>query len=150
MKINEKLLDEKITREKSSIKLYLTSNYTYTNKNPIKLNLTKNTSKGDNLVLSNGGIKIGKGITRVLVTGQIYYFTGSNHADGKCVHFYKNDTKISGTHNRTNLNYIHINASTIIPVSEGDIIYLYAQNDTTNQTVIGGGIENTYLNVIEI
>nr|DAM14319.1 MAG TPA: hypothetical protein [Caudoviricetes sp.] len=145
MKINEKLL-----KEKSSIKLYLSGNYTYTDKNPKKLTLIQETSKGSNLSLSNGGVKIGKGITHVLVTGQVYFFTGVNHNDGKCCHIYKNSTKVSGTHNRINLNYIHVNASTIVPVTEDDIIYLYAQNDTTNQTVIAGGDGNTYLNVVEL
>lgn len=145
MKINEKLL-----KEKSSIKLYLSDNYTYTSKDAKKLSLVKNTSKGNGLTLSGGGVKIGTGITHVFVSAQIYYYTGSNHPDGKCCLIYKNETVVARTHNRLNVNYFHVNNSMIIPVKEGDIISLYAQNDTTNQTVIGNGDIHTYLNVIEI
>lgn len=145
MKINEKLL-----KEKSSIKLYLSDNYTYTSKDAKKLSLVKNTSKGNGLTLSGGGVKIGAGITHVFVSAQIYYYTGSNHPDGKCCLIYKNETVVARTHNRLNVNYFHVNNSMIIPVKEGDIISLYAQNDTTNQTVIGNGDIHTYLNVIEI
>ncbi len=145
MKINEKLL-----KEKSSIKLYLSDNYTYTSKEVKKLSLSKNTSKGNGLMLSDGGVKIGKGITQVFISAQIYYYTGSNHSDGKCCLIYKNGTVVARTHDRLNLNYFHVNNSMIIPVEEGDIIDLYVQNDTTNQTVIGSGAANTYLNVIEI
>lgn len=145
MKINEKLL-----KEKSSIKLYLNSNYTYTSKNATKLSLSKSTSKGNGLILSDGGVKIGKGITHVFISTQIYYYTGSNHSDGKCCLVYKNGTLVSRTNDRLNLNYFHVNNSIIIPVQEGDTISLYALNDTTNQTVIGGGDGNTYLNVIEL
>lgn len=145
MKINEKLL-----KEKSLIKLYLSDNYTYTSKDAKKLSLVKNTSKGNGLTLSGGGVKIGAGITHVFVSAQIYYYTGSNHPDGKCCLIYKNETVVARTHNRLNVNYFHVNNSMIIPVKEGDIISLYAQNDTTNQTVIGNGDIHTYLNVIEI
>lgn len=140
----------KLSKEKNSIKIYLGSNYTYTSKDAKKLSLVKSTSKGNGLTLSDGGVKIGKGITQVFVSAQIYYYTGSNHSDGKCCLIYKNNTVAARTHDRLNLNYFHVNNSTIIPVQEGDIISLYAQNDTTNQTVIGNGDVNTYLNVIEI
>lgn len=141
---------EKLSKEKNSIKLYLGSNYTYTSKDAKKLSLVKSTSKGNGLTLSDGGVKVGEGITHVFVSAQIYYYTGSNHSDGKCCLIYKNNTVVARTHDRLNLNYFHVNNSTIIPVQEGDIISLYAQNDTTNQTVIGNGDVNTYLNVIEI
>ena len=146
MKINNKLL-----REKSSIRLYLSNNLTYTSNAFRKLNLSKSTSKGSNLTLYDGGVKIGSGITHVLVSGQVYFMTGSNHTDGKLCDIYKNSSSYSTAHVREAYNYIHVPNTTIIPVSEGDVIYLYAKNDTSaNQTVIGGGSGNTFLNVIEI
>lgn len=142
-------LDERVN--KSCMRMYLSSQYSYTSNAAKKLTLTKDSSQGSKLTVSDGGVKIGAGITHVFVSGQVYFFTGSNHADGKLCLLYKNDTVISATHNRQSYNYIMVNGGCIIPVSEGDVIYLYCKNDnSSNTTVIQNGKEYTYLNVIEI
>ena len=143
-------LSQAITRPKSCMRMYLSSQYSYTSNAAKKLTLTKDSSQGSNLTVSDGGVKIGAGISHVFVSGQVYFFTGSNHADGKLCLLYKNNTVISATHNRQSYNYIMTTGSCIIPVSEGDVIYLYCQNDTSSTTVIQNGKQYTYLNVVEI
>lgn len=151
MKINNKLLDEQLFREKSSIALYLKNNYTYTSSSDTKLTLAEATKKGNNLSLYNGGVKIGAGISHVVVSGQVYYYTGSEHKDGKFCNIYLNNSSYSSTSTRLSYNYVKVvSGVVIIPVKEGDVIYLYARNDTSNETVISNGKGNTFLSVIEL
>lgn len=137
----------------NSITGYLSTKLSYTStKNTQKIPLILSSSKGNKFsVTSDGGIKIGAGVDKVLVNAQIYFFTGSNHADGKNVYIYKNDTAVCRGARRDNYNYIFIPAgSVLIDVAENDVIYLYAKNDVDGATVIGEGLINTYMNVIAL
>lgn len=137
----------------NSITGYLATRLSYTStKNNQKIPLTLSSSKGTKLsITDDGGIKIGAGVDKVLVNAQIYFFTGSNHADGKNVYIYKNDTAVCRGARRDNYNYIFIPAgSVLIDVAENDVIYLYAKNDIDGATVIGEGLINTYINVITL
>lgn len=147
MHINKKLI------EKNAISIYLSARATYTSNEATKLNLNATATKvGKKFTLTeDGGVKIGKDISAVAVSGSIYFFTGTNHADGKETIIYKNSTPISVGNTRLNYNYVRVSAPlNIIPVQEGDILYLYATNNTTSATVIESGIKNTFLTVVEI
>ena len=95
--------------------------------------LEYNTSIGKNLTCSNGGIRIGKGISKVLVSGQILFDT--NQTD-LYLRVLKNDCSASNLDKNT-LVYINDSYSTgigvykslnvgglLCDVQEGDIIYL--------------------------
>lgn len=149
MHINKKLID------KNAITIYTDTNITYTSKDNMKLKLnTVATKVGKKFTLTDdGGVRIGKGVSTVAVSGSVYFFTGSNHADGKEAIICKNsiENAISTGSTRLNYNYIRVSAPySIINVAEGDIIYLCSKNDTTNETVLGNGKNNTFLTVVEI
>lgn len=140
-------------RMPNSITGYLESKLSYTStKNTQKIPLILSSSKGNKFtVTTDGGIKIGAGVDKILVNAQIYFFTGSNHTDGKNVYIYKNDTAVCRGARRDNYNYIFIPAGPVlIDVVENDVIYLYANNDSNVATVIGEGLSNTYMNVIAL
>lgn len=137
----------------NSITGYLSAKLSYTStKNNQKIPLTLSSSKGNKFsVTEDGGIKIGAGVDKVLVNAQIYFFTGSNHQNGKHVYIYKNSTAVGRGSSRDNYNYIFIPAGPItFDVVENDVIYLYCNNDSNVATVIGEGLINTYINVITI
>ena len=137
----------------NSITGYLSAKLSYTStKNNQKIPLTLSNLKGTKLsITDDGGVKIGAGVDKILVNAQVYFFTGSNHTDGKNVYIYKNDTAVCRGARRDNYNYIFIPAgSVLIDVVENDVIYLYANNDSNVATVIGDGVINTYMNVITL
>lgn len=137
----------------NSITGYLEAKLSYTStKNNQKIPLILSSSKGNKFsVTSDGGIKIGAGVDKVLVNAQVYFYTGSNHTDGKHVYIYKNSTAVGRGSRRDNYNYIFIPAGPItFDVVENDVIYLYCNNDANVDTVIGEGLINTYMNVITL
>ena len=137
----------------NSITGYLATRLSYTStKNNQKIPLTLSSSKGNKFsVTSDGGIKIGAGVDKILVNAQIYFFTGSNHQDGKNVFVYKNSTSVGRGSRRDNYNYILIPCGPVlVDVVENDVIYLYCNNDANVATVIGDGVINTYMNVITL
>jgi hypothetical protein len=107
------------------------------------------TSVGNKLSVVSNGIKIGAGISYVLASGQIYWYTGV--ANTECVtYIYKNST-LEATHStRLTDNYEHTATATVlIPVSEGDII-----NMRVSTNAAGGLIKNyangTFLTVVAL
>ena len=153
MKINKDLLPI-ITKNDlpdivSCIRIYLTSQYSYKSKNRQELSLTgtRSTPIG-NLTLNNGKVRVGKNISYVFAYGQVYFYTGSNHTDGKLAWILKNGSAESSCHVREGYNYIHVNTAALIPVQEGDIISLGATNDKDVDTVIKDGVVDTFLSVI--
>lgn len=137
----------------NSITGYLSAKLSYTStKNNQKIPLTLSNLKGTKLsITDDGGIKIGAGVDKILVNAQVYFYTGSNHTDGKHVYIYKNSTAVVRGSRRDNYNYIFIPAGPIlVDVVENDVIYLYCNNDANVATVIGDGVINTYMNVITL
>lgn len=137
----------------NSITGYLSAKLSYTStKNNQKIPLILSSSKGTKLsITADGGIKIGAGVNRISVNTQVYFFTGSNHQDGKHVYIYKNSAAVGRGSRRDNYNYIFISAGPIlVDVVENDVIYLYCNNDANVATVIGEGLINTYMNVIAL
>jgi hypothetical protein len=85
------------------------------------------------------------------VSGQIYYYTGSNHNAGKDAIVKRNNDAVMSANSIVNSNYLKVLAgTTIVNVQEGDIIYLYSKNSSTGTCQIGAGGNNTYLTVVEI
>ena len=89
-----------------------------------KISLTKSVFSGDKLTLSNGGVKIGAGISKVLISGQI---TPSGQINTSMnIAIYKNEEQVA----RSVTAAVELQASLqivpkLIEVNEGDIIYLY-------------------------
>lgn len=137
----------------NSITGYLASQLSYTSdKSPKLIPLTLNSVKGTKLsITADGGVKIGAGVDKILVNAQVYFFTGSNHQDGKNVFIYKNTTSVGRGARRDNYNYIFIPAGPfLLDVEENDVIYLYCSNDVNGSTVIGNGVMNTFMNVLVV
>lgn len=141
---------------KNILKASLHSNYSITSTAVKKLTMADiDFQQGSALSISNGGIKIGAGITKVKVSGSIYFGTGVNAGDNLRATIFKNDTD-------TTIAFDFARAGTsgtyecrsIIPVpisvQENDILYLYETNATGSRGTVVAGETSTYLIVEEI
>lgn len=109
----------------------------------VKLTLTEKVRNGSLLSISNGGIRIGAGVTKVEVSGNVYFSTGMNSGDSLRSFIYKNDEVIAHNFNRCSGTYEDRPISPVLlNVSEGDIIYLYGSNASAGRGII---TENNYL-----
>lgn len=136
------------------LKVSLASDYTISSSGEKKLTLATNDfQQGSSLSIDSGGIKIGSGITKVKVSGNIYFGSGTSAGDSLRVAIKKNSTTVgigyaragsSGTYETRNVVPIPIT------VTEGDIIYIYANNATAGRGKVTAGSTNTYLIVEEI
>ena len=110
-----------------------------------KITLIESVKIGDKLSISDGGIKIGAGVTQVEVSGNVYFSTGVQEGDSIRSLIYLNDTSIVHNFNRAGGTYEDRPISPfLVNVSKGDIIYLYGSNATNGRGVI---TENSYLTV---
>lgn len=101
-------------------------------------------STGSNLTIENGGIKIGRGITHILVSacGSVNSVDGAQYG----VAIYLNDTQKYITYHRARNASTGVSSDTCyLSVKEGDIIYLYDYNTSS-----GGTFTSGRLSVIEI
>lgn len=121
---------------------------------PNKLTLNTQIFKnGSALSIANGGIKIGAGITKVFVSGSIYFSASTNAGDSLRILIYKNSSIVASNYERagTNGTYEH---RVIVPypitVAEGDYIYLYYNNASAGRGKISSSTSDTYLIVTEI
>ncbi len=118
--------------------------------------LTINTQifkNGSALSISNGGILIGSGITKVFVSGSIYFSASTNAGDSLRVAIYKNSTLVVENFERagTSGTYEHrIITPYPITVAQGDYIYLYYNNATGGRGKVASAATDTYLVVQEI
>lgn len=79
---------------------------------------------GDKLSIENGGIKIGSGISAVIVSAQVYYYTGTSGVE-KNAYIFKNDSRSIAFNRYMPENYEHISVPVKVEtVTEGDIMYL--------------------------
>lgn len=104
---------------------------------------TINASTGSNLTLYEGGIKIGKGISNIMVSASGYI----NATDSKefSLVIYKNDSSLYLDSDRESGTTMGITtANYLVNVSENDVIYLYVAN-----TSGGGTFKKTTLSVFE-
>lgn len=114
---------------------------------------TNDFQNGSNLSISSGGIKIGAGITKVKVSGTVYFSAGTNAGDSlRCV-IYKNDTIVAENYGRAGTTGTYETRSIIptpITVAQNDIIYLYYSNATAGRGTISSSAADTYLIVEQI
>lgn len=141
---------EQITKRKNTITARVNSDTTISSTSHIKLPLITALSSGNLLTLENNGIKIGEGISKVLVSGSVYFTTGINAGDSTRAFIYKNSSNVCGSYNRSNGSYEHrIIPPTLIEVTEGDMIYLYGANATGARGIIGTSNTQLTIEVVE-
>lgn len=137
IKGNEILYKNIITANAKTAQTLSTTSWT---KVPVQLT----NSVGDKLEISNDGIK-------VLSDGYVYasaniLFTSGTNATRRGVSIYVNDTQITYCNTKGDTTYTGASITPLlIPVSENDIIYLYAINQGASDSVIS--TNDTYLNV---
>lgn len=91
-----------------------------------KISMQENIKLGTKLSISNGGIKIGAGVSYVSAFGSLKY---ERYASGRThLEIYKNNSIVNGFISRLGGNWESIATDeVIIPVEENDIIYLYTK-----------------------
>lgn len=131
--------------ETSKLMAVFTGTTTISSTSHVKLSLTEKVRNGSLLSISNGGIRIGAGVTKIEVSGNVYFTVGMNEGDSIRSFIYKNDEAIVHNYNRSNGTYEDRPISSfLVDVTEGDIIYLYGSNATAGRGVIES---NSYLTV---
>ena len=109
-----------------------------------KITLNQFNSNSEDLTLSSGGIKIGKGIEKILVSGNVFVQAQKNDSylwtSIRC-----NSTEVSLAIDNYNTYYASTSHSPkLVSVKEGDIIYLWQISQAPGQIRSG---YNTYLTV---
>lgn len=109
-----------------------------------KITLNQINSNSEDLTLSNGGIKIGKSIKQILVSGNVFVQAQKNDSylwtSIRC-----NSTEVSLAIDNYNTYYASTSHSPkLVSVKEGDIIYLWQISQAPGQIRSG---YNTYLTV---
>ena len=128
--------------DKSEIMGIFSGSISITSTEHNKITLTESVKVGSKLSISNGGIKIGAGVSKIEVSGNVYFSTGMTEGDSIRSFVYKNDEAIVHNYNRSNGTYEDRPISSfLLSVSEGDILYLYGSNATSGR----GVIEDSYL-----
>lgn len=103
------------------------------------------TSTSPLLTLSSNGIRIGAGISKVKVSGNVFIYAASTSVAYNWASIRKNGVDVTSSITSANGRYGSVVfAPKVIDVSEGDIISLYKIN-STNDTVRGA--TNTWLTV---
>lgn len=127
----------------------LTDDYTTTRTNYEKININKVFCvSGDKLTITEEGIKIGAEVSKVKVSGQIYFYTNLNssvkNASG---YIEKNGTTVVAHNQRGNFEYVHVALpEKVIDVKEGDVIGLGVVSKQ-DATVIKNYENGTFLTV---
>ena len=141
----EEFVNNAISDGKNMLMGYFDETISITSTAHNKITLTESVKNGSLLSISDGGIKIGAGVTKVEVSGNVYFTTGMNEGDSIRSFIYKNDEAIVHNYGRSSGTYEDRAISPfLVDVSEGDIIYLYGSNATAGRGVIES---NSYLTV---
>lgn len=141
---------------KNILQASLHSNYSITSTGVKKLTMADiDFQQGSALSISDGGIKIGAGITKVKVSGGIYFGTGVNAGDSLRAYITYNDTStaVATNYARAGTNGTNETRNLVpmpITVQENDIIYLCVNNATAGRGTVSSGSYYTYLIVEEI
>lgn len=127
----------------------LTDDYTTTRTNYEKIKINKVFCvSGDKLTITEEGIKIGAEVSKVKVSGQIYFYTNLNssvkNASG---YIEKNGTTVVAHNQRGDFEYAHVALpEKVIDVKEGDVIGLGVVSKQ-DATVIKNYENGTFLTV---
>ena len=110
-----------------------------------KLVMDRIKSNSSELTLNNGGIKIGKGISKIIVNANIFLYANANNSYLWTKIQKDNGEEISIAIDNYNTYYASTSHSPrLVDVTEGDIIYIY-KLDSAGGTIRGGA--NTYITV---
>lgn len=127
----------------------LTDDYTTTRTNYEKININKVFCvSGDKLTITEEGIKIGAGVSKVKVSGQIYFYTNSKKScEGASGYIEKNGDTVVAHNQRGAFEYVHVALpEKVIDVKEGDVIGLGVVSKQ-DATVIKNYENGTFLTV---
>ena len=139
----EEFVNNAISDGKNMLMGYFDETISITSTAHVKLTLTEKVKNGSLLSISNGGIKIGAGVTKIEVSGNVYFTVGMNEGDSIRSFIYKNSEAIVHNYGRCRGTYEDRPISSFfVDVTEGDIIYLYGSNATAGRGTID---ENSYL-----
>lgn len=125
--------------DENYIILNLSAEYNLTTSSTkIPFNETKY-SKGDLLTGSNNGVRVGEGVTKVKISANLRMRPRTSADTSNRISIYKNNTDMTsvGVPNIGGTDAIATFAEYEIDVTEGDVIYLYAQTSTANVGRIG-------------
>ena len=110
-----------------------------------KINLSGSNSFGSQLTATNdGGIKIGAGVSKVLVSGRM--LISSSVAGAYYIRISANSASntlawVSYTNNSTSASFDSIDVTPLlVNVSEGDVIYMYYYVPTSSSTIYGQSV----------
>jgi hypothetical protein len=103
-----------------------------------KITLVEYEKIGNKLSISNGGVKIGSGVSYIKVSGFITFSTVSSTTSRHHLQIYKNSTSIYSLITRFGGNWETIQSVPfLISVQENDIIYLYTRSQDSGGSVTG-------------
>lgn len=124
---------------------YLNADITATSNTDMKIPLTLENNVGSKLSISNGGIKIGKGVTKVLVSASVYYGVLGT-VGAKNLFIKKNSSNVARKTFRCAGNYDgNSMPMKLLNVQENDILYLYAE--VYSGDVVSSQQKETYMTV---
>ena len=116
----------------------------------VKINLTGTNSFGSKLTAtSDGGIKIGAGVSKILVSGRM--LTSCSVVGSQYIRICKNDASsssnmlawVSHTNTTTSAAFETLNATpALVDVQENDVIYLYYYVPASSGTIYGNNYGN--------
>lgn len=105
-------------------------------------------SCGDKLTITEEGIKIGDGVSKVMVSGQIYFYTNVSMNGDSVAVICKNNKQIISHNQKLTDNYEHIALpEKLIDVKKGDIINLVVKSEKATGTLIKNYEDGTFLTV---
>lgn len=135
---------EIVNNSRHIITAKLNSDITASSDGNVKIPLVLSNNVGDKLTISDGGVLIGAGVSKVLINAQVYYTLANTTAKNMFV--YKNSSSALRSTFRASGNYDHNNiVNKILSVAEGDILYLYAH--AANGESISAVQDETYMTI---
>lgn len=139
---------------KNILKASMSSDYSISSSGLKKMTLANvDFQQGTGLSIDSGGIKIGAGITKVKVSGSVYFSSNTNAGDNLRIAIYQGSNEVSMNYARAGTSGTY-EVRNVIPVpinvTEGSIIYLHAGNATAGRGKISHNVSDTYLIVEEI
>lgn len=103
-----------------------------------KITLKEDDRIGNKLSVSNGGVKIGKDVSYIKVSGFITFSTVSSTTSRHHLAIYKNSSSVYSLITRFGGNWETIQSVPfLIPVQENDMIYLYTRTQDSSGSVTG-------------